>query len=173
MTDTTTVLSTPTGASAPAFAAHPGYRRMFAPNHLTVGVFLPLRFYQGDMAVLHGQADLVADLDRRGFAAVWVRDVPLFDPNFGDAGQVFDPFSYLAYLAARTERIALATGSAVFPLRHPIDLAKGAATLDRLSGGRLVMGIASGDRPVEFPAYGLDPAQRGDRFAQTVSYSAN
>lgn len=170
MTDSPTVPSTPAGVSAPAFAMHPGYRRMFAPNQLTIGIFLPLRFYQGDMAVLQGQADLVADLDRRGFAAVWVRDVPLFDPNFGDAGQVFDPFSYLAYLAARTERIALATGSAVFPLRHPIDLAKAAATLDRLSGGRLVMGIASGDRPVEFPAYGLDPAQRGERFAQTVSY---
>lgn len=160
----------PSGASAPAFAMHPGYRRMFAPDRLTVGIFLPLRFYQGDMAVLQGQADLVADIDRRGFAAAWVRDVPLFDPSFGDAGQVFDPFSYLAYLAARTERVALATGSAVFPLRHPIDLAKAAATLDQLSGGRLVMGIASGDRPVEFPAYGLDPAQRGDRFAQTVSY---
>ncbi|KAG0772839.1 hypothetical protein G6F22_015397 [Rhizopus arrhizus] len=170
MTDSPTVPSTPAGVSAPAFAMHPGYRRMFAPNQLTIGIFLPLRFYQGDMAVLQGQANLVADLDRRGFAAVWVRDVPLFDPNFGDAGQVFDPFSYLAYLAARTERIALATGSAVFPLRHPIDLAKVAATLDRLSGGRLVMGIASGDRPVEFPAYGLDPAQRGERFAQTVSY---
>lgn len=162
--------STPAGASAPAFAMHPGYRRMFAPDRLTVGIFLPLRFYQGDIAVLQGQADLVADIDRRGFAAVWVRDVPLFDRNFGDAGQVFDPFSYLAYLAARTERVALATGSAVFTLRHPIDLAKAAATLDRLSGGRLVMGIASGDRPVEFPAYGLDHAQRGERFAQTVSY---
>ena len=102
MIDSPTAPSTPAGASAPAFAMHPGYRRMFAPNQLTVGVFLPLRFYQGDMAVLQGQADLVADLDRRGFAAVWVRDVPLFDPNFGDAGQVFDPFSYLAYLAAHT-----------------------------------------------------------------------
>ncbi|CAB3702861.1 LLM class oxidoreductase [Achromobacter pestifer] len=170
MIDSTHTPPTPTGASAPAFAMHPGYRRMFAPGQLTLGIFLPLRFYRGDMAVLQGQADLVAEIDRRGFAAAWVRDVPLYDPNFGDAGQVFDPFAYLAYLAARTERLALATGSAVFTLRHPIDLAKAAATLDRLSGGRLVMGIASGDRPVEFPAYGLDFAQRGDRFAQAVSY---
>jgi alkanesulfonate monooxygenase SsuD/methylene tetrahydromethanopterin reductase-like flavin-dependent oxidoreductase (luciferase family) len=55
---------------------------------------------------------------------VWVRDVPLLDPSFGDAGQVFDPFTYLAYLAARTRKVALATGSAVISLRHPIDLAK-------------------------------------------------
>ena len=73
----------PLGASIDAFADHPGYRRMFAPNQLTIGVFLPLRFYQGDMRVLEGQADLVAEIDRLGFAAAWVRDVPLFDPGFG------------------------------------------------------------------------------------------
>ncbi len=159
----------PLGSSIDAFAGHPGYRRMFASNQLTIGVFLPLRFYQGDMRVLEGQADLVSQIDRLGFAAAWVRDVPLYDPGFGDAGQVFDPFTYLAYLAAKTQRISLATGSAVFSLRHPIDLAKAAATIDQLSGGRLVLGIASGDRPVEFPAYGLDRDARGERFAETVS----
>ncbi|QTB98832.1 LLM class oxidoreductase [Alcaligenes sp. SORT26] len=158
------------GASFPAFADHPGYRRMFAPNRLTVGIFLPLRFYQGDMSVLAGQSELVEAIDRHDFAAVWVRDVPLYDPSFGDAGQVFDPFSYLAFLAARTKRVALATGSTIFSLRHPIDLAKSAFTIDQLSGGRLVLGIASGDRPVEFPAYGVERAQRGERFAQAVSY---
>lgn len=163
-------ISTPAGASWPAFGAHPGYRRMFAPDQLTLGIFLPLRFYQGDMQALAGQADRVADIDRLGFAAVWVRDVPLFDPAFGDAGQVFDAFTYLAFLAARTRNVALATGSAIFSLRHPIDLAKASATIDQLSGGRLVLGIASGDRPVEFPAYGLDHATRGARFAQSVEY---
>lgn len=158
------------GASAEAFVQHPGYRRMFAPGQLTLGIFLPLRFFQGDMRVLEGQAELVANIDRRGFAAVWVRDVPLFDPGFGDAGQVFDPFTYLAYLAARTERVALATGSVIFSLRHPIDLAKMATTIDHLSGGRLVLGVASGDRPVEFPAYGIDIETRGERFAEAVTY---
>ncbi|CAM4339154.1 hypothetical protein COAQ111491_18180 [Comamonas aquatilis] len=158
------------GASAPVFAAHPGYRRMFAPDALTLGVFLPLRFYQGDMQVLDGQSELVSAIDHYGFAAVWVRDVPLFDPSFGDAGQVFDPFTYLAFLAAKTKTIALATGSAIFSLRHPIELAKASATIDQLSGGRLVLGIASGDRPVEFPAYGLEHGKRGERFAQSVTY---
>ncbi|WP_396331672.1 LLM class oxidoreductase [Burkholderia anthina] len=160
----------PSRASTPAFSAHPGYRRMFAADQLTLGIFLPLRAYNGDMRVLTGQADLVAEIDRRGFAAVWVRDIPLFDPAFGDAGQVFDPFAYLSFLAARTTRIALATGSTIFSLRHPVDLAKAAATLDRLSGGRLVLGIASGDRPIEFPAYGLAHASRGERFAHAVAY---
>jgi len=138
---------------------------MFAPDRLTVGIFLPLRSYKGDMSVLRGQADLVTRIDQHGFAAVWVRDVPLFDPSFGDAGQVFDPFTYLSFLAARTRKIALATGSAIVSLRHPIDLAKAATSIDQLSGGRLVMGLASGDRPMEFPAYGLEHAARAQRFS--------
>ena len=56
--------------------------------------------------MLAGQSRLVSDIDARGFAAAWVRDIPLYDPRFGDAGQLFDPFTYLAYLAARTQRIS-------------------------------------------------------------------
>ncbi|WP_284386110.1 LLM class flavin-dependent oxidoreductase, partial [Bacillus safensis] len=138
------------------FNQHPGFRRMFAQDQLTIGLFLPLKFYKGHMEALKGQVNLVEYIDRKNFAAVWVRDIPLFDPAFGDAGQVFDPFVYLSYLAARTKNVSLVTGSSIFTLRHPIDLAKAAASLDVLSGGRLVLGIASGDRPVEFPAYGID-----------------
>ncbi len=170
MNNTTSVVMRTQGVSSLAFSTHPGYGRMFRPNRLTLGIFLPLHFFQGDMAVLQGQAEVVEALDHYGFAATWVRDVPLFDPSFGDAGQVFDPFTYLAFLAARTTKIALATGSAVFSLRHPIDMAKAATTIDQLSGGRLVLGVASGDRPIEFPAYGLEHGERAERFAQAVDY---
>ncbi|WP_340620914.1 LLM class oxidoreductase [Xenorhabdus siamensis] len=161
-----------TAHSAPShlFSDHAGYQRMFRQNELTIGVFMPQRFYQGNMQVLEGQSDLVSQADKYGFAAVWVRDVPLFDPSFGDAGQLFDPFTYLAFLSAKTKSIALVTGSAIFSLRHPLDLAKAATTIDRLSGGRLVLGIASGDRPIEFPAYGIEYDQRGKRFAEAVIY---
>ena len=170
--DTTHSLHDTAGASHFAFSAHPGYRRMFAPDRLTLGIFLPLRFYEGSMAVLAGQAELVQQIDRQDFAAVWVRDVPLYSPSFGDAGQVFDPFTYLAFLAAQTKKIALATGSAIFSLRHPIDLAKAANTIDQLSGGRLVLGVASGDRPVEFPAYGLNHDERAWRSIRRWDASA-
>lgn len=63
---TTSSVSIATGASAPAFAAHPGYCRMFAPGQLTLGMFLPLRFYNGDMQVLAGQSELVTEIDRLG-----------------------------------------------------------------------------------------------------------
>ncbi|SQI33735.1 luciferase-type oxidoreductase, BA3436 family [Providencia alcalifaciens] len=48
-----------------------------------------------------------------------VRDVPFYDPNFGDAAQVFEPFSYLGYLAGITENILLGTAAIVLPLRQP------------------------------------------------------
>ncbi|MFF8959223.1 LLM class oxidoreductase [Streptomyces sp. NPDC014894] len=150
------------------WADHPGYARMFAPGELTVGLFLPLWPYAGDMAGMRGHTEVVQQAERAGFAAAWVRDVPLADPSFGDVGQVYDPWSALTWLAAHTSRIALATGSVILTLRHPIDLAKQAASLDHLSGGRLVLGAASGDRPVEFPSYGVDHETRGARYRETV-----
>ncbi|MFE6778461.1 LLM class oxidoreductase [Streptomyces sp. NPDC057702] len=147
---------------------HPGFSKMFGPGKLTVGLFLPLWPYAGDMSKMAGQGESIKLADRSEFSALWVRDVPLFDPSFGDVGQVFDPWTYLAWLAAHTERIALASGSAVFTLRHPIDLAKQSASIDQLSGGRLVLGVASGDRASEFPAYGIDFRTRGERYRQAV-----
>ncbi|MBD3885590.1 LLM class oxidoreductase [Phormidium tenue FACHB-886] len=141
---------------------------MFAPGKLTVGLFLPLWQYKGSMEAMRGQVALVKQAEQAGFAAVWVRDVPLHDPNFGDVGQVFDPFTYLSYLAAHTTTIALAAGSAIFTLRHPLELAKAAASIDQLSNGRLVLGVASGDRPIEFPAYGIRYESRAERFREAI-----
>jgi hypothetical protein len=93
--------------------------------------------------------------DELGFAALWVRDVPLYDPQqFGDAGSVFEVFTHLGHLAAVTERAVLGTAAVVLPLRRPLLVAKAAATVDVLSGGRFVLGLASGDRPVEYPLFG-------------------
>jgi luciferase-type oxidoreductase len=115
--------------------------------------------------------DLVRQVDRSGFAAVWMRDVPVFDPNnFGDAGSVYDPFVNLGFLAGITENVALGTAAIVLPLRHPMMVAKAAASIDQLSGGRLILGVASGDRPVEYPLLGLDFEQRGEAFRSAVSY---
>jgi luciferase-type oxidoreductase len=111
------------------------------------------------------RARLATDL---GFDALWFRDVPLFWPEFDDAGQVYDPWVYLSHVAAHTDDIALATGSIVLPLRHPLHVAKAAASVDRLSDGRLVLGVASGDRPPEFPAFGVEEDAAGERFRESV-----
>ena len=131
---------------------------------LTLGIFLPLRFYEGDMRVLAGQSRLVSDIDARppppGSRHPAVR------PRFGDAGQLFDPFTYLA--TSPPGRSAFPGNGAIFSLRHPIDLAKAAATIDQLSGGRLVMGIASGDRPISSPPTACNTTS-AERFAQAVA----
>ena len=144
-----------------------GFQQMFAENKLTLGIFFPIEAYKGSIPTMQNQVALAQQVETLGFSALWVRDVPLYDPSFGDVGQIYDPWVYLGYIAAQTSRIALATGSIIFSQRHPIHLAKAAASVDQLSGGRLVMGIASGDRPVEFPAFGIDRETRGERFRQT------
>ncbi|ESJ12540.1 luciferase [Cupriavidus sp. HPC(L)] len=107
--------------------------------------------------------------DRAGFRALWVRDVPLYDPHFGDAAQVFEAFSYLGYLAGITERILLGTAAIVLPLRDPHLTLKSATTIDQLSNGRLLLGVASGDRPVEYPIFGRDFDKRGEHFREHVA----
>ncbi|WP_164530925.1 LLM class flavin-dependent oxidoreductase, partial [Burkholderia cenocepacia] len=96
-------------------------------------------------------AELAQLADTLGFRALWVRDVPVYDPSFGDAAQVFETFSYLGYLAGITHDILLGTAAVVLPLREPLLTLKSAATIQELSGGRLLLGVASGDRPVEYP----------------------
>lgn len=107
--------------------------------------------------------------DKLGFKALWLRDVPLWIPEFGDAGQVFDPFAYLGFLAGVTDNILLGTAAVVLPLRHPLHVAKMAATVDQLSGGRLILGVASGDRPAEYPNFGVDFESRGEQYRTAVS----
>ncbi|NJK61588.1 MAG: LLM class oxidoreductase [Synechococcaceae cyanobacterium SM2_3_1] len=145
-----------------------GFQQMFAENQLSLGVFFPIEAYKGSIPTMQDQVKLAQRVEKLGFAALWVRDVPLYDPSFGDVGQIYDPWVYLGYIAAHTQRISLATGSMIFSLRHPLHLAKAAASVDQLSGGRLVMGIASGDRPVEFPAFGIEFESRDERFRQSL-----
>jgi probable F420-dependent oxidoreductase len=72
-----------------------------------------------------------------------------------------DPIATLGWLAARTERIRLLTHVYVLPYRHPLVAAKQLATLDHLSGGRLVCGIGAGHVQAEFEHLGVDFAARG------------
>lgn len=120
---------------------------------------------------LTAQADLVRKAEHLGFSAVWMRDVPVFDQvNMSDAGSVHDVFVLLGYLAGVTRRVALGTAAVVLPIRHPMMTAKAAASVDALSGGRLILGVASGDRPVEYPLLGLDFEARGEAFRKAVNY---
>lgn len=113
-------------------------------------------------------AELARLVDQLGYRALWVRDVPVYDPSFGDAAQVFEVFTYLGYLAAATERILLGTAAVVLPIREPVLTMKSAASVDYLSNGRLILGVASGDRPVEYPLFGRDFERRGAAFREQI-----
>ncbi len=80
-----------------------------------------------------------------------------------------DPLVWLAYLAAATSTIRLGTGVLILPQRNPVVLAKELATLDHLSGGRLLLGIGSGWLEEEFDAIGVPFAERGPRTDDAVA----
>lgn len=142
---------------------------MFKPKHLTLGVIFAIEAYEGAIPKMERQVELAQHAEELEFSALWFRDVPLHDPGFGDVGQIYDPWVYLGYIAAQTKTISLGTAAIIFPFRHPIDLAKAAFSVDQLSNGRLILGIACGDRPIEYPAYGVDFEIRDVLFREGVN----
>lgn len=89
---------------------------------------------------------------------------PPLDPDW----PMGDPLVTLGYLSAHTERMELCTGIVVATLRQPVQLAKEAATVDVLSGGRLVLGVGVGYLAVEFAAMGVPMERRRARFREHV-----
>jgi len=147
-----------------------GFHRAFRKDHLTLGVGFPIEAYDGPIATLEHQLARAQAAEQGGFAVVWCRDIPVLDPTFGDTGQVYDPWVWLGYVAAHTSTIALGTGSIILPLRAPVDTAKAAASVDQLSQGRLVCGVATGDRPVEYSVFNQPFDDRGERFTEAVAF---
>lgn len=103
------------------------------------------------------------------FADVWVADhiaVPdgvLYPPSF-----LLESMSTLSFVAAVTSRVGLGTSVLVLPLRRPVVAAKQLATIDFLSGGRLVLGIGAGWLEAEFDACGVPFRTRGDLTDEAV-----
>lgn len=147
-----------------------GFNKVFQPNELSLGLFFAIESYKGSIPTMKNQLMLAQLAENAGFTALWVRDVPFLDYSFGDAGQIFDPWVYLTHIAANTKDIALGTGSIILPLRHPVHIAKSSASIDVLSGGRLIMGVASGDRPLEYPAFNKEINQRAELFRESLTF---
>ena len=147
------------------------YNSTFHANKLSLGLVVPLESYTNSaVPTMTDHVERVQLAEALGFSAVWLRDVPFNVPTFGDAGQVFDPFVYLGVLAVQTKNIALGVASIVLPLRHPAHVAKAAASVDALSSGRMILGVASGDRPEEYPALNMSFEDRGECFQASFEY---
>ena len=101
--------------------------------------------------------------DEAGFDSIWAIDHIVIPASgvyvFGE--DVYEQLVVLAHLAAVTERVRLGTSVMVVPYRNPIVAAKMLATIDALSGGRLILGVGSGWLEEEFDALGVDYPSRG------------
>ena len=85
------------------------------------------------------------------------------------ATQLLDPLIALAAVAAVTDRLQLATGIYLLPLRHPLAVARMTLTLQDLAGGRFMLGVGSGWLEEEFAALGVPFAERGPRFDESLA----
>lgn len=152
------------------FQLHHGFAQTFKDNILTLGLAFPLESYEGSFPRmdLDEQMLLAKNAESLGFASLFVRDSPLYDSNFGDVGALYDPWVFLTYVAAHTDRIALGTSSIVTTLRHPLHVAKSAASLDTISKQRLLLGVATGDRPIEFPVFKVDVNEKAALFRESI-----
>ena len=121
-------------------------------------------------------ADLLEEVraaDGAGWHGVWLADH--YMPDTGDTtparGDVYECWALLPALAAVTERVRIGTLVSPTSVHHPALLAKRAATLDRLSGGRMVLGLGAGWQINEHHAYGIElepPGKRVTRFEEAI-----
>ena len=133
---------------------------------------IPLMQYGHDHAFLDGDAigEYAAAAEKAGFDAVSVTEHPIPNERWLGAGghNAFDPFVELSFAAAATSRLRLLTNITVVTYRNPFLLAKSAASLDRLSKGRLILGAAAGYLKSEFFALGVDFDERNDLFDESL-----
>ena len=109
--------------------------------------------------------------EQLGLADVWVSEhiiVPK-DGGYPPSPNFWDPVLTLTWAAACTERVRLGTSVLVLPMRHPLPLAKELATLQNLSGGRLILGAGVGWLEAEFDALGVPFKERGRRMDEGIA----
>src|SRR5512134_3708723 len=112
--------------------------------------------------------------EQSGLESVWTGEhVVLPDPQISPSPSApetpfLDPAVALAYIAAQTSTIRLGTGIIILPQRNPLVLAKELASVDVVSGGRLLFGLGAGYLKPEFDALGVSFEQRGPRASEAI-----
>ncbi len=97
-----------------------------------------------------------------GYASLWTQE------RVTGTQTSLDPITFLSYLAGQTTRVRLGVSVFVLPRHNPVHLAKQLASLDQMSGGRLIVGVGLGTNGAELPMYGMSPERRVRRFIEHV-----
>jgi probable F420-dependent oxidoreductase len=142
-------------------------RSMNASISVTAGIHLPQAGPAASGEAMRQAAVLAEEL---GYSDVWVSD-HVAGPTGADyppSAYVFEPLVALTWVAAHTNRVGLGTTVLVLPMRNPLIVAKMVASLDHLSGGRVILGIAAGWLEAEFNALGVPFAERGQRTDEAI-----
>ena len=147
---------------------------------MQVGLSVP---QLGPTATAERAREVAQAAEAAGFDSLWVVDHVVlhedgttrypYSPDgalrLPPAGNFLEPLILLTYLAGVTERIQLATGVLVLPMREPVLHAKMIATLDHLSGGRVILGAGVGWWVEEFEVLGVNPRTRGSRMDESLA----
>jgi probable F420-dependent oxidoreductase len=144
-------------------------------EQMKIGAIYPQTELGGDPTALHAIGMAVEELgydyllmfDHVAGAVRVGRNFPMLGP-YSDEDPFHDPLISFGYLAGITKRIGLATGILVLPQRQTLLVARQAADVDLLSGGRLRLGVGAGWNPVEFEALGQDFISRGRRLDEQI-----
>ncbi|TCK21691.1 TIGR03619 family F420-dependent LLM class oxidoreductase [Pseudonocardia endophytica] len=130
-----------------------------------------------------GTMRFAAAIEERGAASVWAGDrlLAAVDPRVGYAGgpgiprqmrAAHDPMALITAAAAATSRVHVGTSTLNAPWYPAALLARQATTLDRISGGRLLLGLGTGWSPEEYDAVGVPMGERGDRLDECLDVFA-
>jgi probable F420-dependent oxidoreductase len=151
--------------------------RCFADGEVGVGITLPVQA-QTTMAAEPWERDggaaeilrIARTADRLGYFSVSASDHVAIPRSriAAMSSNWYDPVATLGLVAGATQRVHLFTRALILPFRSPLLSAKAAATLDALSGGRLVLGVGAGHVEEEFAALGVDFTRRGPLLNEAI-----
>jgi probable F420-dependent oxidoreductase len=131
-----------------------------------LGVILPNYGAESSPERIRAAAEAAEEL---GFDSVWTTEHIIVGPEAaGPFGRVYDPLVTLGWIAGGTERLRLGTSIVLVPLHNPVHLAKEAATLQELSGGRFTLGVGMGWHRDEFDFLGVEFRRRGQRADEAI-----
>ncbi len=129
--------------------------RLIIGDRTKVGIAIPQTFLDGpaDAALIGRHA---ARAEALGYDSLWVQHGVFTKP--------VDPFVLMTAAAMATSRVKVGSSVLVLPFFHPLHVAKASASIDQLSGGRLILGVGLGGHEARYPIFGIDPARRVRRF---------